>query len=192
MVKKIFSGVQPTGNLHLGNYLGAIKNFVELNNDDENDCIFCVVDLHAITVKQDPKELRNNTKTPFYYSLVSVLINISISVLFFNDFGFIIIPIATSISSWVNAFLLFLKLNKNDYFRLHNLFNLTILKILLISLISIYCFYISLNFFENYLIYESEFKLFTIFLLVVITILIYILISLITKTFKYSDIKLKY
>ncbi len=60
MEKKIFSGVQPTGNLHLGNYLGAIKNFVDLNNDDKNKCIFCVVDLHAITVSQDPKELRNN------------------------------------------------------------------------------------------------------------------------------------
>lgn len=60
MSKKIFSGVQPTGNLHLGNYLGAIKNFVNLNNDIANECIFCVVDLHAITVKQDPKELRSN------------------------------------------------------------------------------------------------------------------------------------
>ena len=62
MGKKIFSGVQPTGNLHLGNYLGAIKNFVDLNNDDENKCIFCVVDLHAITVKQDPRELKNNIR----------------------------------------------------------------------------------------------------------------------------------
>ncbi len=62
MIKKIFSGVQPTGNLHLGNYLGAIKNFVELNNDENNNCIFCVVDLHAITVKQDPKELKNNIR----------------------------------------------------------------------------------------------------------------------------------
>ena len=62
MGKKIFSGVQPTGNLHLGNYLGAIKNFVELNNDAKNDCIFCVVDLHAITVKQDPKKLRDNIR----------------------------------------------------------------------------------------------------------------------------------
>ena len=62
MGKKIFSGVQPTGNLHLGNYLGAIKNFVALNNDKENDCIFCVVDLHAITVKQNPKELRSNIR----------------------------------------------------------------------------------------------------------------------------------
>ena len=60
MSKKIFSGVQPTGNLHLGNYLGAIKNFVDLNNDNTNECIFCVVDLHAITVKQDPKELKKN------------------------------------------------------------------------------------------------------------------------------------
>ncbi len=62
MSKKIFSGVQPTGNLHLGNYLGAIKNFVLLNKDHENNCIFCVVDLHAITVKQDPKVLKNNIR----------------------------------------------------------------------------------------------------------------------------------
>ena len=62
MSKKIFSGVQPTGNLHLGNYLGAIKNFVDLNNDKDNECIFCVVDLHAITVKQDPKELKSNIR----------------------------------------------------------------------------------------------------------------------------------
>jgi len=62
MEKKIFSGVQPTGNLHLGNYLGAIKNFVDLNNNNQNKCIFCVVDLHAITVSQDPKELRNNIR----------------------------------------------------------------------------------------------------------------------------------
>ena len=59
MKKKIFSGVQPTGNLHLGNYLGAIKNFVNLQSD--NDCIYCVVDLHAITIKYKPEELRLNT-----------------------------------------------------------------------------------------------------------------------------------
>ena len=56
--KLIFSGVQPTGNLHLGNYLGALKNFVSLQK--ETDCIYCVVDLHAITVFQDPKQLREN------------------------------------------------------------------------------------------------------------------------------------
>ncbi len=62
MKKKIFSGVQPTGNLHLGNYLGAIKNFVSLSNDNENECIFCVVDLHAITVTQNPVILRENIR----------------------------------------------------------------------------------------------------------------------------------
>jgi tryptophanyl-tRNA synthetase len=62
MSKKIFSGVQPTGNLHLGNYLGAIKNFVKLGNDPNNNCIYCVVDLHAITVKQDPKLLTENIR----------------------------------------------------------------------------------------------------------------------------------
>ena len=56
--KLVFSGVQPTGNLHLGNYLGALKNFVRLQSQTE--CIYCVVDLHAITVFQDPKELKNN------------------------------------------------------------------------------------------------------------------------------------
>ena len=59
-MNRIFSGVQPTGNLHLGNYLGAIRNFVDLQND--YDCIYCVVDLHAITVWQDPKELASNTR----------------------------------------------------------------------------------------------------------------------------------
>ena len=56
--KLVFSGVQPTGNLHLGNYLGALKNFVSLQK--EMECIYCVVDLHAITVFQKPKELNNN------------------------------------------------------------------------------------------------------------------------------------
>ena len=62
MSKKIFSGVQPTGNLHLGNYIGAIKNFVELQNQKDNKCVFCVVDLHAITVKQNPKILKDNIR----------------------------------------------------------------------------------------------------------------------------------
>ena len=61
-MEKNFSGVQPTGNLHLGNYLGAIKNFVDLSNDNQNNCVFCVVDLHAITVKQNPKELKNSIR----------------------------------------------------------------------------------------------------------------------------------
>ena len=56
--KRVFSGVQPTGNIHLGNYLGALKQFVALQ--DDNDCIYCIVDMHSITVPQDPKELQGH------------------------------------------------------------------------------------------------------------------------------------
>ena len=59
-MNRIFSGVQPTGNLHLGNYLGAIKNWVRMQDDFE--CIYCIVDLHAITIPQDPAELIANTR----------------------------------------------------------------------------------------------------------------------------------
>ena len=52
--KRVFSGVQPTGNIHLGNYIGALKQFVNLQ--DEMDCVYCIVDMHSITVPQDPKQ----------------------------------------------------------------------------------------------------------------------------------------
>ena len=81
MSKKIFSGVQPTGNLHLGNYLGAIKNFVDLQKDKDNLCIYCVVDLHAITVKQDPKILKKNIRETTASFLASGL-NSSKSIIF--------------------------------------------------------------------------------------------------------------
>ncbi|NLD19724.1 MAG: tryptophan--tRNA ligase [Clostridiales bacterium] len=57
-MKRVFSGVQPTGNIHIGNYLGALRQFVELQ--EENECIYCIVDMHSITVPQDPKELRKH------------------------------------------------------------------------------------------------------------------------------------
>lgn len=57
--KRVFSGVQPTGNIHLGNYLGALKQFVELQEEDE--CIYCIVDMHSITLPQEPAELREHT-----------------------------------------------------------------------------------------------------------------------------------
>ncbi|MDD2216536.1 MAG: tryptophan--tRNA ligase [Eubacteriales bacterium] len=57
-MKRVFSGVQPTGNIHIGNYLGALKQFVELQED--GDCIYCIVDMHSITLPQDPKELKTS------------------------------------------------------------------------------------------------------------------------------------
>mgnify|MGYP001362028749 CR=1 FL=1 len=75
--KLVFSGVQPTGNLHLGNYLGALKNFALLQK--EMECIYCVVDLHAITTFQKPSELLNNvldTTASFQMILMSSLVMI--------------------------------------------------------------------------------------------------------------------
>ena len=67
-LQRVFSGVQSTGNLHLGNYLGAIVKFVELQKSFE--CLYCVVDLHAITVPQNPIELRNNTIDSTLFTVV--------------------------------------------------------------------------------------------------------------------------
>ena len=64
--ERVFSGVQPSGSLHIGNYLGAIKNFAEVQNDF--DSIFCIVDLHAITVWQDPKILSENINEVSLYN----------------------------------------------------------------------------------------------------------------------------
>lgn len=77
--KRIFSGVQPTGNLHLGNYLGAIRHWVNLQ--DEYECIYGIMDLHAITVPQDPEHLRNNTRE-VAAALIASGIDIDKSILF--------------------------------------------------------------------------------------------------------------
>ena len=135
---------------------------------------------------------RHNTKIPFYFSVFSVITNIIISVYFFNKIGFVIIPIATTISSWLNALLLFIYLINKEYFAIKLSFIKSFLKIILSTTLTSYIFYYLINYFSNSLNYNSEFKLLTIILLVIVTFVIYILISILTKAFKTSDIKLKY
>ena len=135
---------------------------------------------------------RHNTKIPFYFSFLSVVINISISLYFFDKIGFIIIPIATSISSWFNSLLLFIYLIFKKYFSFNTNFFSSFIKIIMTTFITTYIFYYLVNFFENYLTYESNYKLITIILLVIVTFILYILLSIVTKAFKISDIKLKY
>jgi len=135
---------------------------------------------------------RHNTKIPFYFSLFSVFINILISVYFFNKIGFIIIPIATTISSWVNALILLIFLMEKKYFSLNSNFIFSSSKIILSTALTSYIFYNLIKYFAENLTYESEYKIITIILLVIITFIIYILISIFTKAFKISDIKLKY
>ena len=135
---------------------------------------------------------RHNTKIPFYFSLFSVIINIIISVYFFNKVGFIIIPIATTISSWVNAILLLIYLISKEYFSISLNFVKSLFAIILSTFLTSYIFYNLINFFSENLTYDSEYKLMTIILIVIATFIIYILISILTKAFKTSDIKLKY
>ncbi len=135
---------------------------------------------------------RHNIKTPFYFSIFSALSNIIISVYFFNKIGFIIIPIATTISSWLNALLLLIYLTNKRYFSLNFDFIKSFLKIILSTALTSYIFYNFIKFFSENLTYSSEYKLIIIILLVIVTFIIYILISLLTKAFKISDIKLKY
>ncbi len=135
---------------------------------------------------------RNDTKTPFYFSLISVILNIVISVSLFGKLGFIIIPIATSISSWLNGFLLMVfALNKN-YFNFSNSFFKQLFKIFIVNLICLGLFKILINYFSNYFIFTNSYKFLAIILLVVLTFAFYLLISILIKAFKISDIKLNY
>ena len=135
---------------------------------------------------------RHNTKIPFYFSVLSVITNIIISVYFFNKIGFIIIPMATTISSWLNSLLLLIYLTNKRYFSIKFSFVKSFLKIVLSTALTSYIFSNLIKFFSESLHYNSEYKLITIIFLVIITFVIYILISLLTKAFKTSDIKLKY
>jgi len=135
---------------------------------------------------------RHNTKIPFYFSVLSVITNIIISVYFFNKIGFIIIPIATTISSWFNVIMLLMYLIDKKYYLINLKFIKSLLKIILSTVLTSYIFYNLMKFFSENLTYNSEYKLITIILLVIVTFFIYILISILTKAFKTSDIKLKY
>ena len=135
---------------------------------------------------------RHNTKVPFIISIYSVIINVCISLYFFSDIGFIIIPIATTISSWFNTTVLFGYLIKKKYFVLDSALSFSIFKIIFSSITTSFLFYQLIRYFNDLLIYESQYKLLTIILIIILTFIIYMLISILTKAFKMSDIKLKY
>ena len=134
----------------------------------------------------------HNTKIPFYISLISVLLNILISIYYFNKIGFIIIPIATSISSWFNAALLFIYLKNNNLFYFQNNFFLNFFKIIFASILMGLFFNFLLNFFENQLSFYYSFKSIYLILSVLFALFFYIFICYFIKAFKISDIKINY
>ncbi|MDB4083538.1 murein biosynthesis integral membrane protein MurJ [Candidatus Pelagibacter sp.] len=135
---------------------------------------------------------RHNTKVPFYISLTSVLLNVFISVVFFKEVGFIIIPIATTISSWFNAILLFIFLKIKDLFSFNLVFLNRFVKILLASVLMGIFFRYVIHFFNDNLLYEASFKAIYLIGAVVSGLIFYLLIAILIKAFKKSDINLNY
>ena len=135
---------------------------------------------------------RHNTKVPFYISLISVLLNIFVSVFYFKTVGFIIIPIATTISSWFNSILLFIFLKKQNLFYFNLLFINRFVKIVIASAIMGLFFNYLIFFLDEKLAYEQNFKSIYLIGSILLTLTFYLLIALAIKAFKISDIKLKY
>ena len=134
----------------------------------------------------------HDTKTPFYISLVSVLLNILVSVYYFRSIGFIIIPIATTISSWFNLIILFIYLRKKNFFSFNNAFIGRFFKIVLSSILMGLFFNYLMTFLNDQLSFENSLKSIYLILSVVLGLSFYLFISYLIKAFKLEDIKLKY
>ncbi len=134
----------------------------------------------------------HDTKSPFYISLFCVTLNIIICIFYFDQIGFIIIPIGTTISSWINSLLLFIFLKKKNFFSFHNEFLLRLIKIIICSISMAIIFYFLLNYFQDELIFTQKFKSFYLVLSTTLALLFYLLIAYLIKAFKMSDIKLEY
>merc|ERR1711991_746525 len=134
----------------------------------------------------------HDTKTPFYISLISVLVNIFISLYYFSEIGFIIIPIATSISSWFNSIMLFLFLKNRQLFYFNQIFLIKFVKIIFASIMMGLFFNFMLNFFQNELAFNQSIKSFYLVLSVILGLFFYLIVCYFIKAFQMNDIKLKY
>jgi len=134
---------------------------------------------------------RNDTKLPFYLSVVSVIINILISISLFHRLGFIIIPIATSISSWVNVFLHFYFIKKKDFHSFDGKFIYKFTRTLLSVVVMGILLYLLLGFFSDKFDYNESWKFIYLFIIVILSLFVYLLISNFSGAFKFKDIKLK-
>ena len=133
-----------------------------------------------------------DTKTPFYISLISVMVNIIISISYFSKIGFIIIPIATTISSWFNSLILFIFLKNKNLFNFNKIFLSRFIKIIFASLLMGIFFNFLLIYFQNQLAFSQNLKSFYLIFSVILSLLFYLLVSYMIKAFKMSDINLKY
>jgi len=134
---------------------------------------------------------RNDTKLPFYLSIISVFLNILISISFFSQIGFIIIPIATSISSWINVILYYYFIKKRNFYSFDQIFIYKFPRMILSVVIMGLSLYLLLDIFSNQFNYNESWKFIYLFIIVIISLLSYFLTSNLTGAFKFKDIKLK-
>ena len=134
----------------------------------------------------------NDTKNPFYISLFSVILNIMISIYYFNEVGFIIIPIATTISSWLNAIILFIFLKNKNFFNFNQIFLIRSIKIIISSILMGIFFNFLITYFQDELSFNHNLKSFYLIVSAILGLLFYLFVSYFIKAFKMSDIKLKY
>jgi len=134
---------------------------------------------------------RDDTKTPFYLSAISVILNVLISVSFFKEFGFIIIPIATSISSWINVFLHFHFIRKRNLYTFDKIFIYKFPRMILSVVVMGIILYLLLGLFSDKFVYNESWKFIYLFIIVIISLISYFLISNFSGAFKFKDIKLK-
>ena len=134
---------------------------------------------------------RNDTKTSFYLSFISVILNILISVSFFNKLGFVIIPIATSISSWINVFLHYYFIKKRNLYNFDKTFIYKFPRMILSVVVMGIILYLLLGFFSEQFNYNEGWKFIYLFIIVIISLFSYFLISNFSGALKFKDIKLK-
>jgi len=134
---------------------------------------------------------RNDTKTPFYLSVISVILNVLISVSFFKELGFVIIPIATSVSSWINVFFHFYFIRKRNLYTFDNTFIYKFPRMILSVVVMGIVLYLLLGLFSDKFAYNESWKFIYLFIIVIISLISYFLISNFSGAFKFKDIKLK-
>jgi len=134
---------------------------------------------------------RNDTKLPFYISLLSVIINIIISVSLFNKFGFVIIAIATSISSWINVFMYYYFIKKRNLHVFDSKFIYKFPRMILSVVVMVIVLYLLLSFFSDKFDYNESWKFIYLFIIVIISLISYFLVSNFSGAFKFKDIKFK-
>ena len=130
---------------------------------------------------------RDNTKVPFYISTFIVFLNISISLIYFKQVGFVIIPIATSISTWIGVLIYSILLIKFKYFSFESTFSINLLKVVISLVIMTLALYYSINFFEDKLIYSNYYKSIYLIIIIILAAGIYLLLTRLLGVFRLKN-----